>query len=359
MDLSFIKKIELEITSDCNAACPGCARTQNPSLLKIESFSLADLIRLFPDAQSINGKQFKFCGVLGDPILNSQCAEMIEYLVQHGGFCQISTNGAYQTSKWWHRLGEISAKTQLLEVNFCVDGHKETNHIYRINTNFKVLERNMQAYATGGNYKALATWIYIVFDHNEHELDAAREHASKLGFNFATRTGMRNSLHEWVSLVQKRQNKQLVREEHLITTTGNKEHSKKEAVLNLNKFVEEYDSNTTSPVKKKQIIDSIVCKLIHEGEIFIASNLTLWPCCFLWDSAFKNNNNILEKLSEYPAGWNSLKTSSISQVLLHPWFKEILALSWDLDHPKHLSRCIVTCAYNKAYHNEIRVEKNE
>ena len=35
----MIKKVELEITSDCNAACPGCARTLNKELLQINSFT--------------------------------------------------------------------------------------------------------------------------------------------------------------------------------------------------------------------------------------------------------------------------------------------------------------------------------
>ena len=48
MNIDFIRSVELEITSDCNAACPGCARTLNPHLLQINSFSLQDLQRLFP-----------------------------------------------------------------------------------------------------------------------------------------------------------------------------------------------------------------------------------------------------------------------------------------------------------------------
>ena len=40
MNIDDILKIELEITSDCNAACPGCARTQNPDILEIRSFTI-------------------------------------------------------------------------------------------------------------------------------------------------------------------------------------------------------------------------------------------------------------------------------------------------------------------------------
>jgi MoaA/NifB/PqqE/SkfB family radical SAM enzyme len=43
MNIDDINKIELEITSNCNAACPGCARTQNPDILEINSFGVEDL----------------------------------------------------------------------------------------------------------------------------------------------------------------------------------------------------------------------------------------------------------------------------------------------------------------------------
>jgi len=48
MNIDSIKKIELEITSNCNAACPGCARTQNADILELNSFGLEDLRRMFP-----------------------------------------------------------------------------------------------------------------------------------------------------------------------------------------------------------------------------------------------------------------------------------------------------------------------
>ena len=46
----ILRKVELEITSDCNAACPGCARTLNKDLLTIQSFTFEDLKRIFPPA---------------------------------------------------------------------------------------------------------------------------------------------------------------------------------------------------------------------------------------------------------------------------------------------------------------------
>ena len=343
-----MKKVELEITSDCNAACPGCARTLNRESLQINSFTLQDLQRIFPVAD-YSGVEFKFCGVLGDPAMNVECVDMVEYLTGLGGYCELSTNGGVQTAEWWERMGKISFKHPgLVHIHFCIDGHKETNHIYRVNTKWNVVERNIAAYAQEAPDHT-ATWIYIVFDHNEHELELAKTHATVLGFDFATRTGMRNSYHDWVAQLGKKNNKQT----KVITTTGAKEHSKKEVVKDLDKFIAEYKAKRVSDNKTKEVLDSIVCKYIHEDEIFIASNQTMWPCCFLWDSAFKNKEGILDKLNQFEPNWNSLKHHSIVEIQEHPWFKELLGASWDPAHELHFSRCIRTCAKNKAYHNEI------
>lgn len=350
MKLSDIKKVELEITSDCNAACPGCARTQELAKgnLQVTDFSLDDLKRMFPPGD-YDGVEFKFCGVLGDPAIHPQFAEMLEYLLENQGMVSISTNGAVGPVDMWTRLGHMCAKYQRkFHIHFCVDGHKETNHIYRVNTKWSVLERNMNAFSEAvGEFAYRAKWVFIVFDHNEHELEAAKEHAQRLGFNFATRTGMRNSYHTWVAEIGKKNSKV----KKAITTTGSKEHSKKAQVQELYKFIEK--ENKTKE-ETQTVVRSIKCKLIHEGEIFISAKQTMWPCCFLSDWAQKNKENINDKLAEYETGWNSLKTHSIDEILAHPWFDKILAESWDPAHEKHFRRCIVTCGYNKAYHNELK-----
>jgi MoaA/NifB/PqqE/SkfB family radical SAM enzyme len=240
MILDNIKKIELEITSNCNAACPGCARTQNLDLISIDTITLEDIMQMFPDEQYIRDKNFKFCGVLGDPAMNKDCLEIVRYLVANGGFCQLSTNGGLRDTVFWEELGKLSLYTGLVDINFCIDGHRDTNHIYRINVDWDVLSKNIEAYSRGGDGKSLATWIYIVFDHNEHELPVAEEHAKRLGFQFATRTGMRNSLDTWIADLKKRdkRTREVKIETVKITTTGDKEHTKKELVADLDKFIE-------------------------------------------------------------------------------------------------------------------------
>ena len=345
-------KVELEITSDCNAACPGCARTLNKELLEIKSFSLQDLYRVFTP-WDVRNNQFKFCGVLGDPIVHPDFLKMADYITHNNGYVEVSTNGGYNSADWWRELGSIAARHPgMLHIHFCADGHKETNHIYRVNTKWNVVERNMQAFAETAPVQH-ATWIYIVFDHNEHELDIAKEHAKRLGFNFATRTGMRNSYHQWIAQIGKKNNKT----KKVITTTKI-EHSKKDVMKEIDNFIKDHKDNKVDDTAKQQILDSIVCKYIHEDEIFVASDLTMWPCCFLYDSAFKNREGIVDKLNQFEPGWNSLRKHSVNAIKHHPWYKKLLQESWDPDHPLHFNRCIKTCAKNKAYHNEINYVDN-
>ena len=259
----LIKKIELEITSDCNAACPGCARTLNKDILQVTSFTLEDLKRIFPTTNHIANKEFKFCGVLGDPAIHPQFADMIEYLLQHGGRTSISTNGAVGSVDMWRRVGSLANQYhKTFFIQWCIDGHKETNHIYRVNTKWNVLERNINAFCeTVGEYTHRAQWVFIVFDHNEHELDIAKQHAKRLGFKFATRTGMRNSYNNWVAELGKKNNKQ----KKVITTTGDKEHKRKDEVYKLDKLHEEAVVSIIANVRPEYIYNLSGPSSVHDS----------------------------------------------------------------------------------------------
>ena len=366
MNIENIERVELEISSDCNAACPGCARTQNLDLIQPKNLTIEQIKTWFPDHRHIENKIFKLCGVLGDPIVNPDCMEITKWLLEHGGRVHYSTNGGRNSAEWWYELGQLSGShdKDQLKVHFCVDGI-ETNHIYRVNTMYNIIDRNMKAYSDGGHStggRAEASWIYIIFDHNEHEVEAAKIRAEELDFRFATRTGMRNTFHDWVAKIKKKdhEKKKVVTEEKVITTTGAKAHSKIEQVKELDQFIQTYQEEPKSVDENKirEVVDSISCKFYHDKEIFVSANSTLWPCCFLWDSAFKNKDGILDKYSSFPNGWNDLNQHSIETVLNTEYYRQTLADSFDPRHNQHISRCIRTCAKNRAYHNEITYDKN-
>lgn len=350
-NIDEIERVELEISSDCNAACPGCARTQNLDILTPRNLTIDQIKTWFPDERHIRDKIFKLCGVLGDPIVNPDCMLITQWLLQHGGRVHYSTNGGRNSADWWYELGRLSGEfgRDVLKVHFCVDG-METNYIYRVNTNYKIIDRNMQAYSDGGHStgsRAEASWIFIEFDHNSHEVERAKKRAQELDFRFALRTGMRNTFHDWVAKIGKKNNQS----EKKITTTGAKEHSKVAVVKELDRFIE---NENKTPEQISEIVSSISCKFYHDREIFVSANSTLWPCCFLWDSAFKNKDGIMDKYSVFPSGWNDLNQHSVESILNTDYYQQALSDSFDPRHNLHISRCIRTCAKNRAYHNEIK-----
>jgi len=99
-----IERVELEISSDCNAACPGCARTQNLDILQPKNLTIDQIRTWFPDRLHIENKIFKLCGVLGDPIVNPDCMEITKWLLAHGGRVHYSTNGGRNSADWWYEL---------------------------------------------------------------------------------------------------------------------------------------------------------------------------------------------------------------------------------------------------------------
>ncbi len=230
-----IKRFELEITSLCNAECHVCHRTKNMGKYELTSLTLDDIKNIFPADEDFKENQFLLCGALGDPIANKQCYEIVEYLVSIGGWIEINTNTSLQTTAWWQKLGELSGTTKKVSVWFCVDGHRETNHIYRKNTDFDLIERNMEAYAAAGG---IGRWVYIQFDHNEHEVEIAQAHADRLGLGFSLRKGAANH-NEKVNVIKKKDKitKEVTIEEKLVIASGENVHSKIDEIQFLRNFV--------------------------------------------------------------------------------------------------------------------------
>ena len=66
-------------------------------------------------------------------------------------------------------------------INFDLDGLWDTHHIYRINTKFENVFNNAKSVIS--TTKAQVHWKYIVFEHNKHQVEKAKELAIKEGFH--------------------------------------------------------------------------------------------------------------------------------------------------------------------------------
>ncbi len=179
----------LELTDKCNAACPMCERTLHNQNCKADrskvrnmELDLEIIMQNFPPSFCAQIRKMDFCGGLGDPPAARECLEICEYFTDHGVKVVMSTNGGSRSTHWWKRLGTAFSRNPSL-VEFHIDGLKDTNHLYRVNTRFDRIIDNARAYlGAGGN----AEWHFILFKHNQHQVEEALAVSRKMGFRSFT-----------------------------------------------------------------------------------------------------------------------------------------------------------------------------
>lgn len=184
-----IKVVQLEGTSACNAACPMCIRYDSdgyrqPFLGSSNTLRQRTTTATFWQKHLTAGllKQLRlinFCGNYGDPSLMLDVAGLIRYLRASAPACQIvmETNGGGMHGAFWYALAHAMKGPH--EVVFNIDGLSDTLATYRRNVSYeKVREHALSFIRGGGN----ATWSFLVFRHNEHQVEEARKLAADLGF---------------------------------------------------------------------------------------------------------------------------------------------------------------------------------
>ena len=202
-----IKTLHLEVTDKCNAACPMCARNinggeDNPQLPNVE-LSRADVEVMFSIDFVKQLDRMYMCGNYGDPIAARDTLEIFQYFRDHNPKMTLSlhTNGSAKTPEWWTKLAHVLGPKGY--VVFSVDGLEDTNHLYRQNTVFSKIMSNAQAFIDAGGR---ARWDYIVFAHNEHQVEEAEALATKMGFEkfqfkksarfFSNASGVTKEMHQ-------------------------------------------------------------------------------------------------------------------------------------------------------------------
>ena len=98
----------------------------------------------------------------------------------------MNTNAGARDETWWAKLAEIFGR--MGAVIFSVDGLADTNHLYRQGVSWKAVERSMDAFIEAGGR---ARWDFLVFEHNQHQVEEAEELSKQKGFErfVAKKTG--------------------------------------------------------------------------------------------------------------------------------------------------------------------------
>ena len=178
-----IRTIHLEVTQNCQAACPMCDRNMNGEgvnpHINLDELSLDDCIKIFSPQFIKQLDTMYMCGNLGDPIVAKDTLDIFKYFREHNPdmWLSMNTNAGARDETWWAELAKTYGRMGC--VIFSVDGLSDTNHLYRQGVNWKNVERSMDAFIEAGGR---ARWDYLIFEHNQHQVEEARELSVQKGF---------------------------------------------------------------------------------------------------------------------------------------------------------------------------------
>lgn len=356
-----IKGLHLEITNNCNACCDMCSRNykgKTRSNLKVKELTLEDCKKIMPPEFISQLEFINICGVYGDPITSKDLLEVIDYFYKQKPKIHINiyTNGSLGTKDWWERLAVILKNGYVV---FGIDGIGDTHSIHRKNTNYETIIENANTFISAGGK---ARWDYIVFKHNENQVEEARDLSKKLGFELFQ---VKKTSRFFKNLYEKDKNLDSTFVEYGKHPSFN---SKGELIGYLElPTIKEYrnssEENLFKIIKKhgslNKYFDSVKidCSAINTKGIFISAEGELYPCCTVYQQVrYGDLHNVkeLDELNEYNMALKdnlSLFDNSIKSIVNGSFFKE-LQDSWSCNSIKEgkPKSCCRTCGVDLDMH---------
>lgn len=261
-NLDNIKVLHIEPTTVCNAACPQCgredARYYNDGMHASE-INLEQIKDMY-GPKFIQGLDKMFmCGNFGEPGAAKDTLDIYRYFKECNPdiVLGMNTNGSIRTTKWWTDLAEIFSNPYDYVV-FSIDGLEDTNHIYRRNTVWSKILENAQAFIKAGG---TAHWDMLVYEHNEHQVEQAKQLAKDLGFSWFRAKVSKRFQANPVEFLQPPKNYEL--------------------------------PNVLTPNTE------ISCHALNEQSIYVAANGHVLPCCWFGAEVFTLDSEAEKLLSDW------------------------------------------------------------
>lgn len=356
--LSNIKEFQIEITTYCNAACPQCPRNINGGKVNpnmpLCHLSRETIDKTFTVDLCNQLKQVFFCGSYGDPIVHPEFLDILRDFRKKSPnlWIYIHTNGGVHDVEWWADLAKII--NGYGKIDFGIDGLEDTNHLYRRNVNFSKVINNAQSFINAGG---LAQWNFIVFKHNQHQIETAKLLANIVGFDKILFRGTGRFLnHE--TLVQKETWDVIPTKdaEYQLEVTDLSEYQNA-SMQRLEDLKAEYpnikDYFNTTPIK---------CDACYNNKVTITAEGLVLPCNFfehnLYDARFynrevdpgsndlhfvNNKNQVRSFIEAYGFDNLNINHKSLEEIFSSDFWKD-LETSWDntLDQGR-IFECAFTC----------------
>jgi MoaA/NifB/PqqE/SkfB family radical SAM enzyme len=326
--------IQLEISTKCNALCPGCVRTDsrtfrnvNPLIptgkeMPLEMFE--DLLKSEWSQERLN--LIEFCGTMDEPLMHSRILDFLDLIFKHRprAAVQLHTNGGARNNDFYvelaNKMKRFGARSW---VKFSIDGVGETNEVYRYGVKFERVLSHLKTFTSNGGRAILQT---LVFPWNKHQIEQLKAIALES-----------NCYQFWL------------RPDRSIVSSLGREH--------IEKIRAESSEKINGPRIGDEEFEKLVSQNINEPVscayrdqrrmIFISWDGNVWPCCF-WTHARYENLTKKAKfeehvLSRFEPEFNSLKRHSFDKIINHALFQQELVRSWRSgDSLKR--RCVEKCS---------------
>jgi len=354
-----IETVHLEMTEACNASCPMCARNLNGGdvnpYLNNRELSIGDVERIFPVEFVRQLKRIYMCGNYGDPAVARDTLEAFKYFRQNNKDINLSmhTNGSMKKPEWWAELARVIGRKGY--VIFGLDGLEDTNHLYRQGTVWSKIMENVQAFIAAGGR---ARWDYIVFAHNEHQVEAAEELSKQMGFEkfqykksarfFSNNQGVAKDQHQsqnrktTTTLLQapsnpKYRNAALDQIKEIgsvktVTTSDNIVSADNlHEIQGRQRF--SHDDDKKKPMERVWDKSTISCKVAKEKNIYVTAEGIIQPCCWLAGQMYvwyytNEGSQVWDYIKEADIDTIDARNHSVKDIVQGDYFQKIIPESW-------------------------------
>ena len=294
LSLDDIRGLNIELSSKCGASCPFCSRNQKVRTYGSHLLTLADFTKL-PLTLLQNLKWITFAGNFGDMSTNPETVDIVSYLksINPGLTIEGDSNGSLQNEDWWASLGSLLQDGNMV---FSVDGLEDTNSIHRKGTDYWRILRNIRAFTGAGG---VAYWQFILFKHNEHQVDAAEEVARKIG----------------------------CRRFFVLTSRDYDETYQCPESIDVAVKRQVFHSYREKAMAKKEVAR---CKPLYNGSLYIAADGTVYSCCLAHCMYITEHNAAFDFIVPLTRKYHhaiNFKHTPLSEIISGEYFNEIFKLS--------------------------------
>lgn len=179
------KRLAIELTNRCNLNCPYCLVGQDDPHHNAQKRPIGDMPLELAMNTLCQAKDFGIEEILvnfqGEPLLYRHLLVVLN-TAKHLGFkTTMFTNGILLTEEM---VWELS-KSKIDEIRFSIDG--TDSDVYkknRVGGNFHAAYKNIESLSrwfSFFNRKCKVIWQFIVMRNNEHQVEAAKDLAKKIG----------------------------------------------------------------------------------------------------------------------------------------------------------------------------------